>query len=63
MSDVLKNLTNLLGEDKIPDNIKEMLNQQTGEEQPSSSNSSSISPEMLANLMQMFQSSSSNGSR
>lgn len=58
MSEVIKNLTNMLGEDKIPDNLKENLNHITNN-QNTSSDEPSISPETLSTLMNMFKSSTS----
>lgn len=58
MSEVIKNLTNMLGENKIPENLKENLNHITNT-QDSSSDKASISPETLSTLLNMFQSSSS----
>lgn len=61
MSDVIKNLTNMLGENKIPDNLKEALNSVNTNES-NNSNNPSISPEMLSNLVNAFQNSTSNES-
>ena len=61
MSDIIKNLSNMLGEDKIPENIKEVLNNVNTNENNNSTNPS-FSPEMLSNLVNAFNNSSSNNS-
>lgn len=61
MSDVIKNLSNMLGENNIPENIKEILNNTTNSDNSNSTNPS-ISPEMLSNLVNAFQSTNSNNS-
>lgn len=66
MSDIMKNLTNMLGEDKIPENLKEVfhnLNTSQSQSKSDSSSDSSISPEMLSNFVNMFQSSSNHDSQ
>lgn len=68
MSDIINNLSNMIKEDKIPDNIKQLLNNvgnNGNSNDVSSSGSSNISPEMLSNLASMFSgnsNSSDNGS-
>ena len=62
MSDLMKHFTNLLGKDNIPENLKEILNH-NNTDKSTSSNASSLSPEMLANLVKMFQSSASERAR
>lgn len=59
MSEVIKNLNNMLKGNNIPDNLKELLNN-TNNSKDNDSTNSSISPEMLSNLVNAFQSSNSN---
>lgn len=61
MSEVIKNLNNMLKGNNIPDNLKELLNNRNNSKDNDSTNSS-ISPEMLSNLVNAFQSSNSNTS-